>query len=83
MTSKLEVNNIYNMDCLKGIKQMKKEHMFIDVIVTSPPYNIGKNYISHDDNMPRDDYLDWMEKVAVECKKIMNDDTSFFFKCWR
>jgi site-specific DNA-methyltransferase (adenine-specific) len=78
MDSKIEVNKINNMDCIKGIKQMKNDNIFIDVIVTSPPYNIGKNYNSHNDNMPRNKYLDWMENVAVECKKIMNDDASFF-----
>lgn len=38
----LEVNKIYNMDCLKGIKQLKDES--IDMVLTSPPYDNLRNY---------------------------------------
>ena len=31
----------------------------IDVIVTSPPYNLGVQYRSYDDTIPRQEYLDW------------------------
>lgn len=34
----LELNKIYNMDCLEGMKQIDDQS--IDLIVTSPPYNI-------------------------------------------
>jgi site-specific DNA-methyltransferase (adenine-specific) len=66
------------MDCLDGMELMKKQKMMVDVIVTSPPYNIGKNYNSHNDKMPREEYLNWMEEIAKECKEIMNPYASFF-----
>ena len=78
MSDQLKTNNIYIMDCIKGIKQMKKQSLFADVIVTSPPYNIGKDYNKYNDEKPRESYLDWMESVAKECKGIMTDDSSFF-----
>lgn len=33
----LEVNKIYNMDCLEGMKMM--EDNSVDITFTSPPYN--------------------------------------------
>ena len=78
MSVQLKSNNIYIMDCIKGIKQMKKQSILVDVIVTSPPYNIGKVYNKYDDQRPRDAYLDWIESVADKCSKIMTDKSSFF-----
>jgi site-specific DNA-methyltransferase (adenine-specific) len=34
----LEINKIYNMDCLEGLKQL--ENNSIDLIITDPPYSI-------------------------------------------
>jgi site-specific DNA-methyltransferase (adenine-specific) len=31
----------------------------VDAIVTSPPYNLGIEYRTYDDTMPRDEYLAW------------------------
>lgn len=74
----LQPNTIYLMDCLTGMRLMAAQHLHPEVIVTSPPYNIGKPYHTHDDNLPRDEYLDWMEDVAVACKTILTDHGSFF-----
>lgn len=37
----LEVNKIYNMDCLEGMKMM--EDNSVDIILSSPPYNTARN----------------------------------------
>jgi len=71
-----ERNKIYVMDCLEGMNLMEKSS--VDVIVTSPPYNIGKPYGNYNDRMPRRKYLRWIEKVALACKRVMKDDASFF-----
>jgi site-specific DNA-methyltransferase (adenine-specific) len=76
MVGNLERNKIYTMDCLEGMKLMERKS--VDVIVTSPPYNIGKPYNSYNDKQPREKYLSWMEEVAKACKKVMKDDASFF-----
>ena len=36
------LNKIYNMDCLEGMRLLEKES--VDLIITSPPYWVGKNY---------------------------------------
>ncbi|MGC8578032.1 MAG: DNA-methyltransferase [Thermoproteota archaeon] len=72
----MERNRIYVMDCLEGMKLMEEKS--VDVVVTSPPYNIGKPYNHYHDKKPREQYLDWMEEVAKEIKRVMKDDASFF-----
>lgn len=74
--SSIETDRIYRMDCLEGMKLMKSGT--VDVIVTSPPYNIGKPYATHDDTMPYDEYLAWMHRIAHEARRILRDDGSFF-----
>jgi site-specific DNA-methyltransferase (adenine-specific) len=72
----LELNKIYALDCIDGMKTIDEKS--IDVVVTSPPYNIGKKYKAYHDEKPRDEYLDWMEEVAVGSNRILKDDGSFF-----
>jgi len=72
----LSLSNIYPMDCLEGMKLLKENS--IDIIVTSPPYNIGKKYNGYNDERPRDEYLDWMEEVATASKRILKETGSFF-----
>jgi site-specific DNA-methyltransferase (adenine-specific) len=72
----LAVNLIHHMNCLEGFRQIDPKT--IDVIVTSPPYNIGKQYNLYNDVRPRDDYLNWMEEVAKASKTILKDNGSFF-----
>ena len=64
------------MDCLEGMKQLKDKS--VDVVVTSPPYNIGVKYNKYSDNLSRDDYLNWIEEVVKEIKRVLKDDGSFF-----
>jgi len=68
---------IYMMDCLEGMKRHVKDRE-VDIIVTSPPYNLGIRYGKYDDTMPRGDYLKWIGQVGEECKRVLRDNGSFF-----
>ncbi|MBT8507938.1 modification methylase [Methanomicrobiaceae archaeon CYW5] len=70
------LDSIHLCDCIEGMQQLPDAS--IDIIVTSPPYNIGKPYNSHNDTMPRDEYLAWMGRVAAEARRILKDEGSFF-----
>ena len=72
----LDINRIHNMDCIAGLKKMDADS--VDVVVTSPPYNIGKKYATYNDVRPRDEYLDWMGFVAKETKRVLKENGSFF-----
>ncbi len=50
----------------------------IDLVVTSPPYNLGISYKSFKDTAPREEFLAWCHAWAAEVKRVMTDDASFF-----
>jgi len=43
----------------------------VQTIHTSPPYNIERAYEGYDDNLSQKDYLDFIEKVLLECKRAL------------
>ncbi len=49
-----------------------------DVVVTSPPYNLGMDYNCYDDNRPETSYLEWCSDWAFEIRRILRRDGSFF-----
>lgn len=63
-------------DCLRVLRRMAEGS--VDVIVTSPPYNIGLSYRSYEDQRGEDDYLDWMVAVAAQLRRVLKPDGSFF-----
>jgi site-specific DNA-methyltransferase (adenine-specific) len=67
----------YLKDCVAGLNEDVDEKS-IDIVVTSPPYNIGIGYNSYRDELPREKYLEWMEQVGVAVKRALVDDGSFF-----
>lgn len=69
-------NRIYPLDCVEFLRHWVGDS--IDVIVTSPPYNLGKHYSKYRDRIERDEYLHWLGIVAEESVKVMKDDGSFF-----
>jgi site-specific DNA-methyltransferase (adenine-specific) len=63
-------------DCLDVLPTFPPES--IDVIVTSPPYNLGVAYRRYQDTRAEHDYLDWLLRVATELRRVMRPDASFF-----
>lgn len=73
----MRLNTIYNIDCLKGMKQYIGDET-IDIVVTSPPYNIGINYHSYQDNKSEEQFLNWFMEVCKELFRVLKKDGSFF-----
>ena len=63
-------------DCLRGMTELENES--VDMVVTSPPYNLGINYRSYDDTSPREAFLLWCTEWAAEILRILRPDGSFF-----
>ena len=55
----IEINNIYNEDCFITMSKMDK---IVDVILTSPPYNMTKRKGGPDDKGRYDVYRDWKDE---------------------
>ena len=61
-------NRIYN----RGARDLSViPDNVVDLVVTSPPYNVGKKYATHDDGMSMDDYLAMLEQVWKECYRVL------------
>lgn len=67
---------LINGDCLQVLPTLEPESF--DLIVTSPPYNLGIAYSQFKDTAPRDEFLSWCKQWAAEIKRVMTDDASFF-----
>ncbi len=46
----------------------------IDLIITSPPYNVGIQYNSHDDTISYEEYLKWTEKWLKKVFHLIKPD---------
>jgi site-specific DNA-methyltransferase (adenine-specific) len=50
----------------------------VDVIITSPPYNLGIKYRSYDDDRSRAEYLEWTRQWARQVARVLAEKGSFF-----
>ena len=50
----------------------------VDVLVTSPPYNLGIQYRSYDDGRPRDEYLAWTGEWIRAARAALSESGSLF-----
>ena len=50
----------------------------VDLVVTSPPYNLGINYGKYSDRQDRRSYLDWCGKWGGEIRRVLKPEGSFF-----
>ena len=60
------------------MKKIIRNGVPVDVIVTSPPYNINKNYRSYVDKKERNEYLSWLSEIARTSYNILKNEASFF-----
>jgi site-specific DNA-methyltransferase (adenine-specific) len=63
-------------DCVKGMSRLPGEH--VDLVVTSPPYNLGVDYKKYSDRQDRQSYLRWCREWAEEVRRILKPRGSFF-----
>jgi site-specific DNA-methyltransferase (adenine-specific) len=51
---------------------------YVDLAVTSPPYNLGIGYGKYFDRQDRQSYLRWCRKWTAEVRRILEPNGSFF-----
>ena len=66
------IGKIINGDCVEVMEQMPEST--IDLMVTSPPYNVGIKYDTHDDFTIMEDYWNWTEKWLSQVYRLLKDD---------
>ena len=63
-------------DCVEGMSSMRAGS--VDVVVTSPPYNLGTRYGRYNDHQEPQAYLDWTNRWTQQVHRVLRDDGSFF-----
>ena len=73
--NQLPLNEIFLGDCLKLLKSLPDES--VDLIVSSPPYNLGKEYEA---KQALEIYLQEQTLVLRECTRILKSTGSLFWQ---
>ena len=66
------INTVINGDSIEVMKDMPES--FVDLIVTSPKYNVGIDYDSCNDRMPMDDYWEWTKQWLTQALRVLKND---------
>ena len=72
----METNVIHLQDCIQGMLELPAQS--IDIVSTSPPYNLGIEYGTYKDNKPRQEYLDWLDSVFAAVKHCLKENGHFW-----
>lgn len=65
---------LYNMDSIEALSYLKGK-VFFDQTITSPPYNIGKEY---EKIKPINEYVNWSENWFKKVYDVTSDNGSFW-----
>jgi site-specific DNA-methyltransferase (adenine-specific) len=66
------INKVINGDTIDVMSEMPEG--WVDLVVTSPPYNVGIKYDTHNDEIVMDEYWEWSEKWLTEAYRLLKDD---------
>ena len=76
ISNELELNKIYNEDCINGMKKIKNNS--VDIIICDPPYNIGKDFGNNSDKQDMTKYLEWCDNWIKECIRILKPNGTLY-----
>jgi site-specific DNA-methyltransferase (adenine-specific) len=68
----IETGKIINGNCIDEMNKLPESS--VDLIVTSPPYNVGIDYDSHDDRMSMEDYWQFTKEWLSAAFSVLKDD---------
>jgi DNA modification methylase len=63
-------------DCTKELERLSTG---IDLTFLDPPFNQGKEYSEHDDNLPDEVYWKWMQEVCSEIHELTSQGGAIYF----
>ncbi len=67
--NKFKFNQFLCGDVLEMMQQVPDNS--VHLAITSPPYNVGKDYDNHNDKMAYEDYLQWLNQVWKETQRVL------------
>ena len=68
--------SFYLGDCVDVLAALPERQ--VDVVVTSPPYNLGIRYRTYDDGQPRHEYLEWTDRWVAAVARALAAQGSLF-----
>jgi len=69
-------NGIYQGDCRELSKAIPDES--VDIVFTSPPYNVGLDYDSYDDNLPEEEFWQFQEDWLTDAFRAARDGARLY-----
>jgi site-specific DNA-methyltransferase (adenine-specific) len=69
-------SRFYLGDCIEVLNQLPAQS--IDVIVTSPPYNLGIRYNRYQDSLAPSEYLEWTDAWVAAAARVLRPSGSLF-----
>ena len=69
-------SRFYLGDCIEVFNQLPAQS--VDVIVTSPPYNLGIRYNRYQDTLSPSDYLQWTDAWVAAATRVLRPSGSLF-----
>lgn len=72
----IEWNKFHLKDVIEGLKEIDDES--VDIIISDPPYNIGKDFGKSKYKMEIKEYLKWCDQWIQECIRILKPTGSFY-----
>lgn len=81
-TRALWLDQVFCEDALAGLARIPDES--VDLILTDPPYNLGKDYGNASDSRAVADYLRWTEAwIDAALPKLKSSGSLYIFLTWR
>src|SRR5215468_12110374 len=68
--------DLRKQDCTAGMSRLADES--VDLVMTSPPYNLGISYGKYSDRQDRRSYLGWCGEWARQVRRVLKSSGSFF-----
>jgi site-specific DNA-methyltransferase (adenine-specific) len=76
MKDNLPLDSIHLGDCIEYMRSLPSG--VVDLVITDPPFNIGKKYDSYSDNLKFEEYLNWCYQWLDEVIRILKPDGSLY-----
>ena len=84
----MELNTIYNEDCIKTMENLIIGNDKVDCVITSPPYNMTKRkggyadsgrYDVYTDWKPEEEYISWTVDIFNMFDRILNENRTIIY----
>ena len=76
------LNQIFNEDAITGLSRIPDGS--VDLILTDPPYGLGKDYGNNSDKQEAQEYLAWTERwIDAALPKLKPTGSLYIFLTWR